>query len=526
MKNVFLSKVVLLAALINMKRLIILFITMMGIVTCYAQTVVRGVVFEDANHNSILDAGERGIAGVGVSNGTDVVLTNQNGEYELPASDNMIVFVIKPSGYRVPVNELQLSQFYYIHKPNGSPPLRYSGSSPIGLLPERVNFPLIKYDEPNDFNIIIFGDTQTYSEREIDYLKRGVVDNMTGISDMAFGATLGDLTGDRPDLFAPLTRLIAQIGVPWYHVIGNHDQNFDAENDLTSNEAYEAFYGPATYSFNYGKVHFIVADNIIHSLNDDGRAQYIGGLREDQFRFIENNLRYVPEDYLIVFMAHIPLYDEGRETFLHTDRNRLFATLSRFPHTLSLSAHTHYIKHYFFDESEGWRREEPHHHLSVATICGDWWRGVVDQYNLPGTMMRDGSPQGYFVFKFSENRYIYDFHAVRYNDPQQISLYKQDQALYANFFTGNKFSVLRYRINEGEWRPMQMVLERDPLFSSIRQRWEDETGLPGRVPSRPIFSEHLWKAEISAPPDYSVVEVEATDMYGRTFMQKMLIRRN
>ena len=34
---------------------------MMGIVTCYAQTVVRGVVFEDANHNSVLDAGERGI---------------------------------------------------------------------------------------------------------------------------------------------------------------------------------------------------------------------------------------------------------------------------------------------------------------------------------------------------------------------------------------------------------------------------------------------------------------------------------
>jgi len=434
----------------------------------------------------------------------------------------MIVFVIKPSGYRVPVNEMQLSAFYYVHKPNGSPTLRYSGSVPTGRLPEQVNFPLIKYDEPDDFNIVVFGDTQPYSDREIDFLKRSVVEKMIGITDIAFGATLGDLTGDRPDLFEPISSLIAQIGVPWHHVIGNHDHNFDTDNDRTASEAYEAFYGPATYSFNYGKVHFIVADNIIHSLNDEGRARYVGGLREDQFRFIENDLQLVPADYLVVFMAHIPLFDEGGETFLHADRNRLFAALSKFPHTLSLSGHTHYIKPYFFDGSEGWQREQPHHHMNIGAICGDWWRGVVDQYDLPGTMMRDGSPQGYFVMKFTGNNYGYDYHVVRYNDPQQISLYQQDQSLYANFFTGNKFSNLRYRINGGEWQPMQMVFERDPLFSSIRQRWDDETGLPGRTPSRPVISEHLWKADIHVPHSYSIVEVEATDMYGRTFMQKML----
>jgi len=64
-----------------MKRIIFQFILIFGIITCcYTQNVVKGIVFEDANLNSLLDAGEKGIAGVGVSNGTDVVLTNQNGD--------------------------------------------------------------------------------------------------------------------------------------------------------------------------------------------------------------------------------------------------------------------------------------------------------------------------------------------------------------------------------------------------------------------------------------------------------------
>ncbi len=507
----------------HMKKIVfLLFFACCIVCFSHAQKTVKGIVFEDINRNSLLDANEKGIAGIGVSNGTDVVLTDRNGRYELPASDNMIVFVIKPSGYRVPVDNMQLSRFYYIHKPNGSPELKFPGSAPTGKLPESVNFPLVKQDESDNFNIILFGDTQPYNDTEIDYLRRSVINNMIGISGITFGATLGDITGDRPDLFDPVSRLIAQIGLPWYHVIGNHDHNYDTDNDRTASEAYEAFYGPATYSFNYGKVHFIVADNIIHSLNNSGRAQYIGGFREDQLQFIENDLKQVPANYLIVFMVHIPFYDEDGETFRHTDRNRIFAALSKFPNTLSVSGHTHYIKQYFFDGSEGWKGKQPHHHLNIGAICGDWWKGIVDQYNLPGAMMKDGSPQGYFVLKFTGSQYVYDYHVVHYDAPQQISIYKKGGALYANFYAGNKFSKLQYRINGGEWKPMQMTLENDPLFSSIRQRWEDTQGFPGKTPSRPGIAEHLWKADIGILRD-SNIEVMATDSYGRQFSQKIVV---
>ncbi len=51
----------------------------------------QGIVFHDLNANGLLDAGEPGIAAVAVSNGSDVVLTDENGNYAIPVSDDAIV---------------------------------------------------------------------------------------------------------------------------------------------------------------------------------------------------------------------------------------------------------------------------------------------------------------------------------------------------------------------------------------------------------------------------------------------------
>lgn len=251
------------------KIIIPLLVALFFSVATEAQTVVRGTVFNDINLNSRLDSNEKGIKGVSVSNGTDVVLTDARGRYELSVSDPMIIFVIKPSGYALPVNDSNLPQFYYIHKPSGSPQTKYPGSTPTGELPDAVNFPLTQYKESEKFNVMAFGDTQPYTEEAIDYLRRGAVSNLVGVQDVAFGTTLGDITGDRPDFFEPVSRVISRIGIPWYHIAGNHDHNYDATDDALATESYQAHFGPTTFSFNYGKVHFIVADNIIHSLNSE-----------------------------------------------------------------------------------------------------------------------------------------------------------------------------------------------------------------------------------------------------------------
>jgi hypothetical protein len=111
------------------------------VVGAWAQQVATGVVFHDRNRNGIRDAGEPGIPNVLVSNQREVVKTDAQGRYRLPVDDDTILFVIKPRGWALPVTEDNVPRLYYVHKPNGSIPVRYGGVPPdrtvasIGGLP-------------------------------------------------------------------------------------------------------------------------------------------------------------------------------------------------------------------------------------------------------------------------------------------------------------------------------------------------------------------------------------------------------
>ena len=128
---------------------------------------VTGIVFEDRTASGRRQPGDPGIANVLVSNGREVAKTDAAGRYTLPIDDETIVFVIKPTGYMVPVEPgTMLPRFYYIHQPNGTPKaldLRYRGIEPTGALPASVDFPLRKSAEPTKFDVILFTDPQPES---------------------------------------------------------------------------------------------------------------------------------------------------------------------------------------------------------------------------------------------------------------------------------------------------------------------------------------------------------------------------
>jgi hypothetical protein len=106
--------------------------------------VVTGYVFLDENENGALDRGERGIAHASVSNGKEVVQTDGRGRYSLPAYDEMVVFVTKPSGFAPPLNQSNVPQFFYLHHVRPDPqrdqgvrgcPLKRSGPGKGEVLP-------------------------------------------------------------------------------------------------------------------------------------------------------------------------------------------------------------------------------------------------------------------------------------------------------------------------------------------------------------------------------------------------------
>ena len=91
-----------------------------------------------------MDNNEIGIPDVYVSNGVEIVKTDKDGKYKIPVSDDAIIFVIKPRNWMTPINDLNLPQFYYIHKPNGSPSnFTFKGVDATGPLPKNINFPLM-----------------------------------------------------------------------------------------------------------------------------------------------------------------------------------------------------------------------------------------------------------------------------------------------------------------------------------------------------------------------------------------------
>ena len=159
-----------------------------GCLSVIAADFATGTVFHDVNKNGKRDAGEKGLPNVAVSNGQEIVETDARGSWKLPASDDVIFFVIKPSGWMTPLNNHKLPRFHYIHKPKGSPPSRYPGTAPTGPLPKSIDFPLHKQDEPDKFRAIFFGDPQPRTQTEIDYIANDVVAELIGTVDREVNA--------------------------------------------------------------------------------------------------------------------------------------------------------------------------------------------------------------------------------------------------------------------------------------------------------------------------------------------------
>lgn len=264
------------------------------IIQSQAQTTVTGTVYLDRNENGSFESTEKGIPKVAVSNGKDVVLTDEKGNYSLEVDNKTEnIFVIKPAGYKLPADELNRPQFYYLHKPNGSPDLKYPGVQPTGPLPKSVNFALLKRKKKNNFSLLLFADPQPANKEEVDFFDRDIISELINTKDFEFGITLGDMVHNgQLELLKPYSKSVAKVGIPWFHVYGNNDMNMTAKSDRNPDETYEPAFGPTTYSFNYGNAHFIISDNIIYPKPDEPGG-YSSALIAKKLDLIKNDLEHV-----------------------------------------------------------------------------------------------------------------------------------------------------------------------------------------------------------------------------------------
>jgi hypothetical protein len=482
---------------------------------------LEGEVRHDLDGNGVADAGEPGLAGIKVSNGREVVRTDADGHYRLALEDGDTVFVIPAPGYQPPTGPDGLPRFWQHELARADAGLRYGGR-PAARADGRFLLRRVDRQPPR---LLVFGDPQPRTAAEVEHFRRDIVEPIRGRHAAALGITLGDVVDDDLSLFPGMVAATAAMGLPWLHVPGNHDIDFDAATDEGSLATYRRHLGPDTFAWETADFVVVGLDDVVYN---PVTRDYMGGLREDQFAFLEAYLATLDVATPLILAMHIPLFDSApdRPSFRGLDRRRLFALLARFRQPLVLSAHSHVQQHVFHGAEQGWQGTAPLHEYNVGAACGGFWGGVADAAGIPDARMADGTPNGYATVEQDvKTGFRLRWYVARAAEDVAMHLYAPTVLrrgawpgvpVVANVYMGLPESVVEVRIDDGPWRPMQRHEGADPWVLAENARDDAAATLRGfdRVPqARP--SSHLWRFNL--PTDLALgehrIEVRSIDRW-------------
>ena len=469
----------------KMKYFVMLFV-LLFICAANAQNSIEGIVFIDGNKNGLFDDKETKLPNVLVSNGRDVVCTNEKGEYKISTIKDNLIFVIKPTGYISKVDSKNKLQFYtraLSDKRN-----------------QKHNFPLYQNVENDDFNVALLGDVQVDVMDDIYHVGKLVTEELADTKP-DFIVPLGDLSFDNLEIFQPLSETLGLIGSPIFYVIGNHDLDFRQETLERRDESFEKNFGPSYYAFEYGHELFLVLNNIYPKEN----RHYEGRIDENQLTFIKNLIQYKSKEHesIKIFM-HIPL-----EEVVNSDE--LIDSLQSFKDVFIASGHTH-TQYHRYHEREGLPAI---HELISGAVCGSWWQGPHDIRGIPFAMMDDGTPKGYWLMQMNDSEHNLRYKVSGADANKQMNIWvpetnEWDTALnklnhsyvYANVFAADDDTNVMISFQEDEWLPMQKYEGVSPeliRFYTLQELGRYDGQKLSKNPKPNAVSKHLWRIEI---PDY------------------------
>ncbi len=337
------------------------------------------------------------IANVVVSDGETVVTTDSKGRYEF-ITKNRFVFISVPSGYKIPVSKKGTAQFYKEidrQKKNSFYP-----------------FELEKSAGDNEHSFIVFADPQTLDQDDMKkFHTETIPDLQKTLMDEklqnAFGVSVGDIMYDRLELYPQYENAVEKTGIPFFQVFGNHDAEVKTKTDEQSEKTFTDYFGPTYYSFNRGKVHYVVLDDIFWF------GTYMGYLNQRQLDWLRKDLSFVEKGARVVVFMHIPPFTTQYlryENEKPSDKTRvvnkelLYEILKPF-NSLIICGHTH--------ESEYIKDGEQDIHVCGA-VCGAWWTGPV---------CHDGTPKGYSIYKVNGDNISWQYKSTGLPSDHQFEIY-------------------------------------------------------------------------------------------------------
>lgn len=358
--------------------------------------------------------GNRVIRGVVISDGKNFAVTDKHGHYNLKTtSDTSMIFVVTPSGY-VSDYSSGSAKFYYIAEPSLT----------------RYDFELQRFSTKKGYSLFAISDPQVKNSEQLANLAGKPLQDLIGQAKL-YGKenpvvclVLGDIAWGDLNIYPDYKAVMAQIGVPVYHVIGNHDHNPLYIEDKAKKQ-YEKYFGPSNYAFHLGKDVVIVLDNIIYK----GNKKYEEGYSEETLIWLKNYLKFVPKGRRLFIAQHSPVFlrwGQSEESYKpltsylsasfgypHPNclkgktingTKDLFSTLKDYKVEF-LSGHTHIQNNYSYDS------DIMEH--NIPSICGAWW---------DSRLCSDGTPRGYEIFAKKDNDLTWAFHPIdyKYSSPIEV----------------------------------------------------------------------------------------------------------
>lgn len=338
-----------------------------------------------------------GVENVVVSDGAEVTVTNEKGIYQLKSAKKWgYVFISVPSGYEVPSVGV-LPQFHRALKNSAD-------------VVERADFKLEKVDGQDSYKIFMLGDmhlaNRTGDLGQFAQFTSDLTDYMTRHKgEKMYALTLGDMTWDLywysnsyyfPQYLNTINSQIKNLQI--FHTMGNHDNDFQTRSDYDAAVKYVDQICPTYYSFNIGKVHYVVMDDIDCSSYDGTESHnYVKSLSAEQLDWLAKDLSHVAKTTPVVVAMHVQVFYPTTSGFKidHDQVNtlRLFDILDGYT-VRFVTGHTHKLFNVTPDAPivDGHNFRE----YNSGSVCASWWwSGNLTPGIHIGT---DGTPGGYGIW--------------------------------------------------------------------------------------------------------------------------------
>ena len=338
-----------------------------------------------------------GVENVVVSDGAEVTVTNEKGIYQLKSAKKWgYVFISVPSGYEVP-SVGGLPQFHRALKNSAD-------------VVERADFKLEKVDGQDSYKIFMLGDmhlaNRTGDLGQFAQFTSDLTDYMTRHKgEKMYALTLGDMTWDLywysnsyyfPQYLNTVNSQIKNLQI--FHTMGNHDNDFQTRSDYDAAVKYVDQICPTYYSFNIGKVHYVVMDDIDCSSYDGSTSRnYVKSLSAEQLDWLAKDLSHVAKTTPVVVAMHAQVFYPTTSGFKidHDQVNtlRLFDILDGYT-VRFVTGHTHKL----FNVTPNAPIVDGHNfrEYNSGSVCASWWwSGNLTPGIHIGT---DGTPGGYGIW--------------------------------------------------------------------------------------------------------------------------------